>query len=86
MLLLYSIGIRLYHLAAALASPFNDKAKAFTEGRRNIFQKVNQELKNETAKRIWFHCSSYGEYEQGKPVLQQIKKLFPPDKKTFPTI
>jgi 3-deoxy-D-manno-octulosonic-acid transferase len=77
MLLLYSIGIRLYHLAAALASPFNDKAKAFTEGRRNIFQKVNQELKNETAKRIWFHCSSYGEYEQGKPVLQQIKKLFP---------
>ena len=77
MLLLYSIGIRLYHLAAALASPFNAKAKAFTEGRRNLFQKVQQELQNESAKRIWFHCSSYGEYEQGKPVLQQIKKLFP---------
>ncbi|HMR45966.1 MAG TPA: glycosyltransferase N-terminal domain-containing protein [Bacteroidia bacterium] len=77
MLLLYSIGIRLYHFAAALASPFNAKAKAFTEGRRNLFQKVQQELQNESAKRIWFHCSSYGEYEQGKPVLQQIKKLFP---------
>ena len=64
-------------MAAALASPFNDKAKAFTEGRKGLFQRVQQELKNETAKHIWFHCSSYGEYEQGKPVLQQIKKQFP---------
>ena len=45
MLLLYSIGIRLYHFAAALASPFNAKAKAFTEGRRNLFQKVARTTK-----------------------------------------
>jgi 3-deoxy-D-manno-octulosonic-acid transferase len=77
MLLLYSIGIRLYHFAVYLASWFNPKAKQFCKGRKHIFKHASAALAENDSPVIWFHCSSFGEFEQGKPVLYQLKKNFP---------
>lgn len=77
MLLLYSIGIRLYHFAACVAALFNAKAKLFCDGRKNVFEKLEKALSGDTSPRIWFHCSSFGEFEQGRPVLQQLKAAYP---------
>lgn len=76
-MLFYSIGIRLYGLGIFVASFFNSKAKAWVDGRKNIFQNLDHKLSGDSSKKIWFHCSSFGEFEQGRPVLQQLKKQFP---------
>jgi 3-deoxy-D-manno-octulosonic-acid transferase len=59
-----------------IASLFNPKAKAWINGRKDIFSRLEQQIKNND-KLIWMHCSSAGEFEQGKPVLEQIKTSYP---------
>lgn len=76
MLWLYNFGITLYKFLLTLISPFNDKAKLFITGRENIFEVI----KNKTAgikKPVWFHFASLGEFEQGRPVLEEIRKKHP---------
>lgn len=83
MLLLYIIGIQLYTLLIRIFSLFNPKAKLFINGRRNIFTLIAQKI-NPTEKHIWFHFASLGEFEQGRPVLEKLKTLYP-DKKIVVT-
>lgn len=66
MLIIYNISIKLYYLIAIIASNFSSKAKAWVNGRRT--QKVTP-----LPKSIWFHFASLGEFEQGRPVLEQVK-------------
>lgn len=78
---LYNLGIHLFKLGLQLASPFNPKAKLWLEGRRNW--QVNLRNKVEVLKlenAIWFHCASLGEFEQGRPVIEKIKKENPRQK------
>ena len=70
MLLLYNVGLRLYALAIYIASFFNSKAKLWINGRKQI---ITGEAKNS----IWFHFASLGEFEQGRPVLEQMRQLHP---------
>ncbi len=79
MKILYSFSIHLYHAAIRTASLFNPKAKLWVEGRRNIFQKIASELKPSTngSQLIWFHCASLGEFEQGRTVMEKLKKQDP---------
>lgn len=79
MLLLYSIGIRFYGLIISIFSLFNHKAKLFITGRKNIFNQIAQKI-NPADKHIWFHFASLGEFEQGRPVLEQLKSQFPAKK------
>ncbi len=64
-LLLYSMGIRV----AAIANP---KARKWIMGRRNIFAEINSQLTTHHSP-IWMHCASLGEFEQGRPLLQELK-------------
>ena len=43
------------------------------EGRRNIFSKIKAALNNNPAPIIWIHCSSVGEFEQGRPIIERIR-------------
>ncbi len=72
---LYSLGIRLYILALYLASPFNQKAKRMLSGRKNWVQKLKVQI-DPASKYIWFHCSSLGEFEQGRPLIESAKRKF----------
>lgn len=74
--LLYSLGIRLYSGLVALASFFgNKKAQLWWNGRKNQWSKLKSNNKDEEW--IWLHVSSLGEFEQGLPVLENIKQRFP---------
>ena len=57
----------------------NDKAQRGVEGRKQLFQKLEKEVGRlgPTSKRIWFHSSSMGEFEQAKPIIAELKKRHP---------
>ncbi len=76
MLFLYNLGIKVYNFLLFLLQFFNPKAKLWIEGRKGFFKKVSS-LPAADTKRIWFHFASLGEFEQGRPVLEQIKKQYP---------
>lgn len=72
----YTLGIRTYNLAARVISPFSSKAKKYTEGRKNLFEELAQHV-NKDDKNVWFHVSSLGEFEQGRPVMERFRQLYP---------
>ncbi len=76
MSLLYNLGILFYGLFIRVAALFNEKAKQFSSGRKN-WRKILSEKIDKNASYIWIHCASLGEFEQGRPVLEEIKKQFP---------
>ncbi|RZK21290.1 MAG: 3-deoxy-D-manno-octulosonic acid transferase [Flavobacterium sp.] len=76
MLWLYNIGIQFYGLIVRIFSLFDSKADLFIKGRVHIFEKVSQTI-DAKQKHIWFHFASLGEFEQGRPVLEKIKKAYP---------
>jgi len=71
---IYNIGIYLYVLAIRIASVFNEKAKLWVTGRRNLFQSLSVWRKENEGDLIWIHCASLGEFEQGRPIIEAIKK------------
>jgi 3-deoxy-D-manno-octulosonic-acid transferase len=78
-LLIYNLFIRLYGFGIQIASLWNLKAKEWTRGRKNLFEELQNKI-NAGDKIIWFHCASAGEFEQGKPVIEELKKVYPSHK------
>jgi 3-deoxy-D-manno-octulosonic-acid transferase len=76
MKLLYNTGIVLFSALAYLISPFNSKASLWVKGRRNWKKKL-QEMIRPGDRNIWIHCASLGEFEQGRPVIEAIKREMP---------
>lgn len=66
----------LFYLLVIFASVFNSKIKNSIKGRKRIFEELEQKCKslNKSKKTIWFHSSSLGEFEQAKPIIEQLKK------------
>ncbi len=83
MLFLYNFGIYLYSLLVKVFALFSPKAKLFIQGRQNIFSQLANKIDSQQ-KHVWFHFASLGEFEQGRPVLEKIKELYP-DKKIIVT-
>jgi 3-deoxy-D-manno-octulosonic-acid transferase len=77
--LLYNIAIYLYSFAIKIAALFNKKANLWVRGRKNLFKDIKTKIKS-GEQLIWFHASSLGEFEQGRPVMEEIKKKFPEKK------
>jgi len=72
----YQIGILLYGFAVRISSLFNSKARLFVKGRKGWKKNLASSI-NINEKYIWFHCASLGEFEQGRPVIEEIKTKFP---------
>lgn len=70
--LLYNLGIFFYGFGIRIASLFNIKAKIWLKGRKNIFNIISDKIKDEIRPKIWIHCSSLGEFEQGRPIIEFI--------------
>jgi len=64
-------------LAARILSNTNSKAKMWTKGRKDIFNQLSNSFEHNKSEVIWTHCASLGEFEQGRPVLEQLKKQHP---------
>jgi 3-deoxy-D-manno-octulosonic-acid transferase len=59
-----------------IVSPWNRKAAAWINGRKGIFKTIGKAEIN-GKQRVWMHCSSLGEFEQGRPVIESMRKLYP---------
>jgi 3-deoxy-D-manno-octulosonic-acid transferase len=76
MKVLYNLGILIFSLFAHLIAPFNSKASFWVKGRKNWARKISEKISTGD-RTIWMHCASLGEFEQGRPVMEAIKKVMP---------
>ena len=76
MFLLYNLLVHLAGFFLRILALFSPKMKLFVEGRKTVFTEIKQKIVS-TDKTIWFHAASLGEFEQGLPVIEQIKLKFP---------
>ncbi len=67
-----------FYIALLIASLFNSKIRIGLKGRKRIFENlvIDAASLNKTRKLIWFHSSSLGEFEQAKPIIEELKKKF----------
>ncbi len=77
--LIYHFGLYLFKILLIVVSPFNKKAGLWLQGRKDMFNKIQSELKQKE-KRVWFHAASLGEFEQGRPIIEALKKKNPEQK------
>ena len=75
-MLLYNICIALYAQIAKIIALWNPKAKQWVDGRKDIFEHMARKI-NKADKVIWLHVASLGEFEQGRPIIEQIRKEHP---------
>ncbi len=66
----------MYVLGARLTAMWNKKAAKWVEGRKDLLERIESTI-DKNADIAWFHCASLGEFEQGRPVLEQFKKDYP---------
>ena len=74
--MIYNIVIYFVLLGIAIASLFNEKVRKMWRGEREAFRILKQKV-DPNAKYIWFHAASLGEFEQGRPLMEQIRKDYP---------
>lgn len=73
---IYNLLIFLYSVAVRLASLFNKKAALMRKGEYQTFNVLEKNIvKGE--KYLWFHASSLGEFEQGRPLIEKIREKHP---------
>jgi len=76
MLLFYSLFILLYALGISIAALFHRKARLWKNGRKQWRKNLKQIIPF-NRQIIWFHCASLGEFEQGRPIMEAIRKEKP---------
>lgn len=76
---MYSLAIYLYMFMVRLASIFNRKARLMMRGHRNTWKILRREIRPE-ARYVWFHAASLGEFEQGRPLMERMRREHPEKK------
>lgn len=74
--MIYNIVIYFVLWGIAIASLFNEKVRKMWRGEREAFKILKQKV-DPSAKYIWFHAASLGEFEQGRPLMERIRKDYP---------
>jgi 3-deoxy-D-manno-octulosonic-acid transferase len=75
--LLYLLFINVYPFFARMFSPFNKKAALWVKGRHHVMDHIVFNSQRDPAKKIWVHCASLGEFEQGRPLIEALKHTYP---------
>lgn len=70
---IYDLGIAAYRNAVKIAAIRNPKAKLMLRGQRRCFRTLQRKL-DPAGGYIWIHASSLGEFEQGRPLIEKIKR------------
>lgn len=74
--MLYSFAIYFYQLMVLLVAPFNKKARTLLRGQREAFRILKREV-DKQARYVWFHAASLGEFEQGRPLMERMRREHP---------
>lgn len=73
---IYNLLIHITSFGLNVVALFSKKIKLFVDGRKDVIESLQQQI-SPVDKTIWFHCASLGEFEQGVPIIESIKKLKP---------
>ena len=73
---MYNVVIYLYLAGVAVASLFSKKAKKMWRGERAAFSVLRSKV-DANAEYIWVHAASLGEFEQGRPIMERIRRDHP---------
>ena len=73
---MYNIAIYLYLLGVAVASLFDKKVKRMWRGEREAFEVLKQKV-DPCSSYVWFHAASLGEFEQGRPLMERLRRRHP---------
>ncbi len=74
---MYTLSVYLFGFLVRLAGWFgNTKAKQLARGQKNVWSQIKTKLQP-GERRIWIHCASVGEFEQGRPLMEEIRDKFP---------
>ena len=76
MLLLYRFSLSIFYILMRFASLWHPKAKLWVNGRQHWEEELRKKV-GKIESSIWFHFASLGEFEQGRPVLEALKKAEP---------
>ena len=74
--MIYNIVIYFVLFGIAVASLFNEKVRKMWRGEREAFKILKQKV-DPDARYVWFHAASLGEFEQGRPLMERIRKDHP---------
>ena len=74
--MIYNLIIYLYLLGVAIYSRFNEKVRKMWRGEREAFRILKEKV-DPNAKYVWFHAASLGEFEQGRPLMEQLRRDHP---------
>ena len=74
--MIYNLIIYVYLLGVAIYSRFNEKVRKMWRGEREAVRILKEKVDPE-AKYVWFHAASLGEFEQGRPLMEQLRKDHP---------
>lgn len=86
MVFLYNCSIRAFGWAIALGALFNRKARLLWRGRRGLLRCIERRERaaqvaadgyGEGIGVVWVHCASLGEFEQGRPVIEALRRRYP---------
>jgi len=79
LIIVYNLfGVPLFYIGLKIAGLFHEKIRQTAQGRKGLFPQLIHNLeKLKGKKKIWIHISSMGEYEQGKPVIDEFISRYP---------
>ena len=75
----YNIAVIIVSFILKIVAIFNKKIHLFVKGRKDVFKKLENCFDFEDMV-IWFHCASLGEFEQGRPIIENVKIQNPKSK------
>lgn len=73
---MYNLIIYLYQLGVIIASLFNEKVRKMWRGEREAIRILKEKV-NPNDRYVWFHAASLGEFEQGRPLMEQLRREHP---------
>ena len=73
---MYNLLIYLYLVGVAVYSLFNKKVRKMWRGERAAFGVLKEKM-DPSAEYVWFHAASLGEFEQGRPLIERLRKKHP---------
>ncbi len=76
---MYNLGLQLFSIVVAIASLFNEKIRKMWRGENETFRILKEKV-DPKARYVWVHAASLGEFEQGRPIIEQIKMDHPQQK------
>lgn len=79
MFFIYNILVHFSGIILRIAALFSQKLSLFVKGRTHVFKHLEQEIASND-RVIWFHTASLGEFEQGLPVMEEVRKNYPQHK------